>query len=84
MLQDPEENIEDWTEEIPVLFNEDSASMKAEATRRCQHLINHDPLTQLIGVYQRTKTPNQAGNVKWICQYRSEILKNYADDYSKN
>jgi hypothetical protein len=84
MLQDPEGNLEEWTEEIAVPFDENSASMKTHAMAKCQNLINDDPLAELIGVYQRTKTPNRAGNVKWICQYRSERPRNYADDYSQN
>jgi hypothetical protein len=79
MLQDPEGKLEDWTEEISIPFNKDHEIMRNQAENECRKQIQGDPLTQLMGVYQRTKTPNQSNNVKWICQFRSEV-SNYVDD----
>ncbi|PSB29919.1 hypothetical protein [Stenomitos frigidus] len=71
MLQDAE-SLEDWSDEVAVPFNRDSAVMQAEALRRCQQLLGGDPLSQVVAVEQRTRTPNQSGNVKWICKFRTE------------
>lgn len=85
MLQDPDSQ-QDWTQEVSVKYNKDEKLMKAEAMRKCQEELKGDPLTQLVDTYQRTKTPNQGGNVKWICQFRGETEEApiYADDTNQN
>jgi hypothetical protein len=71
MLQD-QENLEDFTDEVSVPFDQDYEVMKANAWRICRQTFAVDDLTQIIDVQQRTKTPNRSGNVKWICKIRAE------------
>jgi hypothetical protein len=71
MLQD-QENIEDFSDEVSVPFDANYEVMKASAWRVCRQTFETDALTEIVDVQQRTKTPNQSGNVKWICKIRAE------------
>ncbi len=71
MLQD-QDRLEDWNDEVSVQFNKNYGVMEAEAWRKCKDLLSGDELSEVIGVEQRTTTPNQSGNVKWTCKFRTE------------
>lgn len=77
MLQD-QENLEDFSEEVSVPFDDDYEVMKVTAWKICHQAFVVDDLTQVIDVQQRTRTPNRSGNVKWICKIRAE--RRIADD----
>ena len=79
MIQD-QDNLEDFSDEISVAFDEDYEVMKAIAWKICRQTFGVDDLTQVIAVQQRTRTPNQSGKVKWICKIRAE--RRVTDDHN--
>lgn len=81
MLQDPE-STDDWTYEVSVPYSKNFETMKASAEEKCRKEIRSDSLSQLLGVEQRTFSPNRSKNVKFLCHFRSEVSR--YDDRDRN
>ena len=64
MLRDPE-NFEEWTHEV-------YAPNLEVARVRCQNFANLGSLVEVLRVTQKTVTPNQLGEYKFICWLISE------------
>lgn len=81
MLQDPDAQKQEWTEDL-------WAANQTTAENRCQEIANREsqkgnPTVQLGKPTQVYQNPSKYGDYLFRCRFQTEVVNSYADDHQQ-